>query len=180
MAKKTNKTAHVLNLLTKSPAAQDEGSAEENKIPAENQAAAPVAAAATVTVVDESGNEQLEKSILEQLENEISQADSAEVKPSSAAKAKIPAAKEEVSMPEPEISMGQTEIPAVKEEVSASPTETPAAQPEAPVIKEEASVPERTEMPTVTAEGKTADVEAKEEAAPEKTAVKESSFINVM
>ncbi len=35
-------------------------------------------------------------------------------------------------------------------------------------------------MPTVTAEGKTADVEAKEEAAPEKTAVKESSFINVM
>ena len=180
MAKKTNKTAHVLNLLTKSPAAQDEGSAEENKIPAENQAAAPVAAAATVTVVDESGNEQLEKSILEQLENEVSQADSAEVKPAPAAKAKIPAAKEEVSMPEPEISMGQTEIPAVKEEVSASPTETPAAQPEAPVIKEEASVPERTEMPTVTAEGKTADVEAKDEAAPEKTAVKESSFINVM
>lgn len=162
MAKKTNKTAHVLNLLTKSPAVQDEGSAEESKAPAEHQPAAPVAAPATVTVVDESGNEQLEKNILEQLENEVSQAASAEVRPASEPKAKIPAVKAEVSMPEPEIPTTQTEIPAAEAEVSVPETETPVAQPEASVVKEEVSVPEKAEMPVETAQEKG------------------SSFVNVM
>ncbi|MEY8426328.1 late competence development ComFB family protein [Lachnospiraceae bacterium 46-15] len=194
MAKKTNKTAHVLNLLTKSPAVQEEGTAEENKAPAEHQAAAPVSAPATVTVVDESGNEQLEKNILEQLENEVSQAASEEAKPASVPKAKISAAKEEapvgkreVPVSEPEIPKAQTEVPAVKE--GASVTEPPVAQPEAPVVKTEASVPENTEMsvetaqeiPTAMAEEKAADAEAKvKETAQEKTPVKESSFVNVM
>lgn len=175
MAKKTNKTAHVLNLLTKSPAVQEEGTAEENKAPAEHQAAAPVPPAATVTVVDESGNDRLEKDILQQLEHEVSQAASSEAEPIPAPKPEVSAKKAEVLEEKPKAPEKEPEVLEEKAEIPEPEPEVFTVQAEMPAEKEETPEPE----PETAAQPKTP--EGKQEIpVSEKASGKAVSFVNVM
>lgn len=172
MARKSNKTSHVLNLLTKgNPASEKENTAK-------------------VTIVDESVNDALSENILEKLEAELSEPEKKTEK--EPAIEELVAAEKEPAIEE---SVAAEKESAIEEPVAAE-KELVA---EKPVLTEEDSVAEKTAQPgreTVAEETVTAAKQeptvieepvAKEEPVPvvsvkEETEIKEKSlkFFNIM